>query len=85
MLKKIAGVLLIIIGLFFSVSSLKMIFVDTPKMKSALKDAVYVGQGAINDANDGKIVIECGHFTFQTDNEAEQNNESDKSECRNAD
>ena len=66
MLKKIAGVLLIIIGLFFSVSSLKMIFVDTPKMKSALKDAVYVGQGAINDANDGKIVIVCGPFELTT-------------------
>ena len=49
MLKKIAGVLLLVIGLFFAVSSLKMIFVDTPKMKSALKDAVYVGQGTINN------------------------------------
>lgn len=66
MLKKIAGVLLLVIGLFFSVSSLKMIFVDTPKMKSALKDAVYVGQGAINDANDGKIVIVCGPFELTT-------------------
>lgn len=66
MLKKIAGVLLLVIGLFFTVSSLKMIFVDTPKMKSALKDAVYVGQGAINDANDGKIVIVCGPFELTT-------------------
>ena len=66
MLKKIAGVLLIVIGLFFAVSSLKMIFVDTPKMKSALKDAVYVGQDAINDANDGKIVIVCGPFELTT-------------------
>lgn len=66
MLKKIAGVLLIIIGLFFSVSSLKMIFVDTPKMKSALKDAVYVGQDTINEANDGKIVIVCGPFELTT-------------------
>ena len=66
MLKKIAGVLLLVIGLFFAVSSLKMIFVDTPKMKSALKDAVYVGQDAINDANDGKIVIVCGPFELTT-------------------
>ena len=66
MLKKIAGDLLLVIGLFFAVSSLKMIFVDTPKMKSALKDAVYVGQGAINDANDGKIVIVCGPFELTT-------------------
>ncbi len=35
-------------------------------MKSALKDAVYVGQGAINDANDGKIVIVCGPFELTT-------------------
>lgn len=35
-------------------------------MKSALKDAVYVGQGAINDANDGKIVIVCGPFDLTT-------------------
>lgn len=66
MLKKIAGVLLLVIGLFFAVSSLKMIFVDTPKMKSALKDAVYVGQDAINEANDGKIVIVCGPFELTT-------------------
>lgn len=66
MLKKIAGVLLLVIGLFFAVSSLKMIFVDTPKMKSALKDAVYVGQDTINEANDGKIVIVCGPFELTT-------------------
>ena len=66
MLKKIAGVLLIIIGLFFSVSSLKMIFVDTPKMNSALIDAVYVGHDTINEANDGKIVIVCGPFELTT-------------------
>ena len=66
MLKKIAGVLLLVIGLFFAVSSLKMIFVDTPKMKSALKDAVYVGPDAINEANDGKIVIVCGPFELTT-------------------
>ena len=35
-------------------------------MKSALKDAVYVGQGAINDANDGKIVIVCGPCELTT-------------------
>ena len=35
-------------------------------MKSALKDAVYVGQGAINDANDSKIVIVCGPFELTT-------------------
>ena len=66
MLKKITGVLLLVIGLFFAVSSLKMIFVDTPKMKSALKDAVYVGQDTLNEANDGKIVIVCGPFELTT-------------------
>lgn len=61
-LKKLAGVIIILIGLFFTVSSLKMIFVDTPKTKAALKDAVYVGEDAITPANDGKIVIVCGAF-----------------------
>lgn len=35
-------------------------------MKSALKDAVYVGQDTINEANDGKIVIVCGPFELTT-------------------
>lgn len=61
-LKKLAGVIIILIGIFFTVSSLKMIFVDTPKTKAALKDAVYVGEDAITPANDGKIVIVCGAF-----------------------
>ena len=56
-LKKIAGILIILIGIYFMVSSLKMIFVDTPKTKAALKEAVYVGESAIDPANDGKIVI----------------------------
>ena len=34
-LKKIGGVLLAIIGIFFFVSALKMIFVDNPKTKSS--------------------------------------------------
>ena len=41
-LKKTGGILLVIIGIFFFVSALKMIFVDNPKTKAALKDAVYV-------------------------------------------
>ena len=61
-LKKLAGVIIILIGIFFTVSSLKMIFVDTPKTKAALKDAVYVGEDAITPVNDGKIVIVCGAF-----------------------
>ena len=61
-LKKLAGVIIILIGIFFTVSSLKMIFVDTPKTKAALKDAVYVGEDAITPENDGKIVIVCGAF-----------------------
>ena len=35
-LKKAGGVLLLIIGIFFFVFSLKMIFVDNPKTKAAL-------------------------------------------------
>lgn len=41
-LKKAGGVLLVIIGNILFVSALKMIFVDNPKTKAALKDAVYV-------------------------------------------
>lgn len=41
-LKKAGGILLVIIGILFFVSALKMIFVDNPKTKAALKDAVYV-------------------------------------------
>ena len=40
-LKKAGGILLVIIGIFFFVSALKMIFVDNPKTKAALKDAVH--------------------------------------------
>ena len=49
-----------IAGLFFFAASLKMIFVDIPKAKSVLKEAVYVGNEAFNAENDGKIVIVCG-------------------------
>ena len=43
-LKKAGGILLVIIGILFFVSALKMIFVDNPKTKAALKDAVYVDE-----------------------------------------
>lgn len=62
MLKKIGGVILVIVGLFFSIATVKMIFVDLPKAKSSMKDAVYVGEDAIDEKNDGKIVIVCGEF-----------------------
>ena len=62
-LKKAGGVLLVIIGIFFFVSALKMIFVDNPKTKAALKDAVYVDAAdTIDPENDGKTVIVCGTF-----------------------
>lgn len=45
------------------VSALKMIFVDNPKTKAALKDAVYVDAAdTIDPENDGKTVIVCGTF-----------------------
>lgn len=62
MFKKIAGVFCLILGIFFSIATIKMIFVDNPKTKSVLKDAVYVGEDAIDEKNDGKIVIVCGTF-----------------------
>ena len=62
-LKKAGGILLVIIGIFFFVSALKMIFVDNPKTKAALKDAVYVDAAdTIDPENDGKTVIVCGTF-----------------------
>lgn len=62
-LKKTGGILLVIIGIFFFVSALKMIFVDNPKTKAALKDAVYVDAAdTIDPENDGKTVIVCGTF-----------------------
>lgn len=40
-----------------------MIFVDNPKTKAALKDAVYVDAAdTIDPENDGKTVIVCGTF-----------------------
>ena len=62
MLKKIGGVILVIVGLFFSIATVKMLFVDLPKAKSSMKDAVYVGEDAIDKKNDGKVVIVCGEF-----------------------
>ena len=62
MLKKLGGVILVIVGLFFSIATVKMIFVDLPKAKSSMKDAIYVGEDAIDEKNDGKIVIVCGEF-----------------------
>ena len=47
----------------YIVSALKMIFVDNPKTKAALKDAVYVDAAdTIDPENDGKTVIVCGTF-----------------------
>lgn len=62
MFKKIAGVFCLILGIFFSIATIKMIFIDNPKTKSVLKDAVYVGEDAIDEKNDGKMVIVCGTF-----------------------
>ena len=40
-----------------------MIFVDNPKTKAALKDAVYVDAAdTIDPKNDGKTIIVCGTF-----------------------
>ena len=59
-------VLLVIIGIFFFVSALKMIFVDNPKTKEALKDAVYVDAAdTIDPENDRKTVIVCDILRIQ--------------------
>ena len=55
---------------FFFVSALKMIFVDNPKTKAALKDAVYVDAAdTIDPENDGKTVIVTGNYENYEDDD----------------
>lgn len=39
------------------IASIKMIFVDDPKAKKLLSEAVYVTTDTVDPANDGKAVI----------------------------
>ena len=55
MVKRIlGGILFICIGFFLMIASIKMIFVDDPKAKKLLSEAVYVTTDTVDPANDGK-------------------------------
>ena len=46
----------------FAIATIKMIFIDMPKGRKSQNEAVYVGRGAYDPANDGKTVIVCGEM-----------------------
>lgn len=55
MVKRIlGGILFICIGFFLMIASIKMIFVDDPKAKKLLSEAVYVTTDTVDPANDEK-------------------------------
>ena len=60
--KKIGAVFLFLCGGFFAIAAIKMIFIDIPKGKKSQEEAVYVGRGEYDPANDGKTVIVCGEM-----------------------
>ena len=63
MVKRIlGGILFICIGFFLMIASIKMIFVDDPKAKKLLSEAVYVTTDTVDPANDGKAVIVSAPF-----------------------
>ena len=63
MVKRIlGGILFICIGIFLMIASIKMIFVDNPKAKKLLSEAVYVTTDTVDPANDGKAVIVSAPF-----------------------
>lgn len=63
MVKRIlGGILFICIGIFLMIASIKMIFVDDPKAKKLLSEAVYVTTDTVDPANDGKAVIVSAPF-----------------------
>ena len=57
-IKKIGAIILFVFGGFFAIATIKMIFIDMPKGRKSQNEAVYVGRGAYDPANDGKTVIE---------------------------
>lgn len=55
-------IILFVFGGFFAIATIKMIFIDMPKGRKSQNEAVYVGRGAYDPANDGKTVIVCGEM-----------------------
>lgn len=58
--RKGLGIVLTLIGLIWGGLTLKGLFVNGPETDKVMADAVYVGTGKIDPANDGKPVIVCG-------------------------
>lgn len=58
--RKGLGIVLTLIGLIWGGLTLKGLFVNGPETDKIMADAVYVGTGKIDPANDGKPVIVCG-------------------------
>ena len=61
MKKKIIGVVLLIIGVVIGVLGVLMIIQDKESGK-LMKEAIYVGDSALQAENDGKIVIVTGEL-----------------------
>ena len=44
----------VLVRRLFAIAAIKMIFIDIPKGKKSQEEAVYVGRGEYDPANDGK-------------------------------
>lgn len=60
--KKTGAVIVILLGLFCAVSTVKSCGTKRVAIQGKVDDVVYVGQGSYDPANDGKIVIVCGEL-----------------------
>ena len=60
--KKTGAVIVILLGLFCAVSTVKSCGTNRAAKQEKAEDIVYVGQGSYDPANDGKTVIVCGEL-----------------------
>lgn len=60
--KKTGAVIVILLGLFCAVSTVRSCGTNRATIQGKVDDVVYVGQGSYDPANDGKIVIVCGEL-----------------------
>ncbi len=63
--KKICAVIMIIAGIFFCVSAVRMIAHDMPEAKKIMADAIYVGSAGYDASNDGKVVVVTGEYKLK--------------------
>ncbi|MCK9523319.1 MAG: hypothetical protein M0R76_09810 [Proteobacteria bacterium] len=56
----VLGIVLLIIGLFSAVVTVKMVFFDMPTAKNLMQEAIYIGSDKLLPENEGKIVIVNG-------------------------